>query len=39
MLSKCAWQWFYIYYDNKDNMCKCHNGYLRNKWKIGCFKN
>jgi len=38
MLPICAWQGFYIYYDNEDNMCKCYRWYSRNEWKIGCFR-
>jgi len=38
MIPRCAWQWFYVYYDNKDQMCKCYRWYKRVEWKIWCFK-
>jgi hypothetical protein len=39
MLPICAWQWFYVYYDNQEWKCKCYNWYKRIEWKIWCFKN
>ena len=38
MLQMCAWQGFYVYFDNKDKMCKCYRWYKRVDWKIWCFK-
>ena len=38
MLPVCVWQWFYVYYDNNVQMCKCYNWYTRVEWKIGYFK-
>ena len=38
MLPICAGQWWYVYYDNEAQMCKCYNWYTRIEWKIWCFK-
>ena len=33
ILPKCAWIWFYSYYDSKENKCKCYNWYeLKNRF-------
>ena len=32
ILPRCAWMWFYSYYDNNDKKCKCYNWYYMNKW-------
>lgn len=34
----CMGQWFYSFYDNKDNICKCFNWYWNIEWKIWCYK-
>ena len=38
MLPICAWQWFYVYYDSDEKMCKCYNWYSKIDWKIWCFR-
>ncbi len=39
MLPICAWQEFYVYYDNNSNKCECYKWYTRINWKFWCFKN
>lgn len=38
MLPKCAWQGFYVYFDNDSKKCICYKWYERKNWERSCSK-